>query len=373
MAVKEFIKYLETVPLKLMKPLPHGQKIMRQYLIQQIKEYEKTNDYYCALCTKPRYASQVVSVEKETVAKKETAIVMQGPLVAIDNFTVETVKIYGMLYPGTTVIVSTWQGGENAQIIEQLKNLENCEVLLNNPPEYSGMLNLNYQVVSTMAGIRKAKALGKEYVFKTRCDFRFLRLGLIDYFVNLCRSFPTENSVTYQTSRIILGSDVLGSFFRAFWVTDRFNFGRVNDMMTYWDYEIDKIDKSKEEVWAYLKRNPKTWREVTESGLCAEPRIMRNYLKRMEGFELECSVKNYWDALKRQFIMVSFEETGAFWKRDEYRSNETSWKGIYYGERDNNHRCLCYNWDFVKWLSLYTGTLEYRPEYEKFQQENIGF
>ena len=343
-------------------------------ILQQIKYCDDHYDQYYSLYTRPKYADQVISVESETDAQSRTAIIMQGPLIAKDDFTLETVKIYEKLYPGTTVIVSTWEG-ENPKIIEQLQRLHSCEVLVNKRPEFSGVLNLNYQVASTVAGLKRAKKLGKEYAFKSRCDFRFLRIGLINYFVALCKAFPVDTAVPYQKQRIIVGGDVLASSFRAFWVADRFSFGTLEDMLAYWDYELDEVDRPRP-VMAKLKEEApdKTWKAVTEAGLCAEPRIIRNYIMRMEGKEPECTVKEYWEILKKQFITLSFEETGASWQRGiDPPLVDTEWQGIYYGQNDSADKCLCYNWDFVKWFSLYRGNLQYKPEYEAFQETNSHF
>ncbi len=201
---KRCIKFIMVLPLRLIGCLPCKDRLLFQYMLQSAKEYERHGDTFCSVYSRPKYVSQVVSVEEETELRQKTAIVMQGPLVSKDDFTVETVKIYGKLYPGVAVIVSTWKS-ESQEIIDRLKKLENCHVVLNDLPEHSGMLNLNYQIVSTMAGIRKAQQLGKEYVFKTRCDYRFMRIGLMEYLVNLCMRFSVDESIKYQNCRIVCG------------------------------------------------------------------------------------------------------------------------------------------------------------------------
>ena len=97
---------------------------MFHYMLQSAKEYERHGDTFCSIYSRPKYASQVVSVERETDIRRKTAIIMQGPLVRKDDFTVETVKIYGKLYPGAIVIVSTWNS-ESQELIGRLKELEN--------------------------------------------------------------------------------------------------------------------------------------------------------------------------------------------------------------------------------------------------------
>lgn len=374
MDMKSIAEKTETILLQKLRYFFNRKRWMRRIILEQIKYFDKTHDEYYTLYIRPKYAEQVVSVEKETDAQRRTAIIMQGPLIAKDDFTLETVKIYEKLYPGTMVIVSTWEG-EDPKIIERLQRLRSCEVLINKKPDFSGVLNLNYQVISTMAGLKRAKELGKEYAFKTRCDFRFVRIGLINYFVALCKAFPVDAAVSYQKQRIIVGGDVFASYFRAHWVADRFGFGTVEDMLAYWDYELDKVDQPRPVMAKLQEETPdKTWKGITEAGLCAEPRIIRNYIMRMEGKAPECTVKKYWEILKKQFITLSFEETGACWQRKtDPPMVETAWKGIYCSQQDNSRKCLCYNWDFVKWFSLYRGDLQYRPGYELFQENNSKF
>ncbi len=49
------------------------------------------------------------------------AVVMQGPLIAANNFTLETIKIYKKtFFPDTIIIVSTWHG-ENEGVLGAIK------------------------------------------------------------------------------------------------------------------------------------------------------------------------------------------------------------------------------------------------------------
>lgn len=66
-------------------------------------------------------------------------------------------------WKGFDVIFSTWVGEEN-------KYTENDIVLYNTPPSTSGPANFNYQIVSTINGLVKAKELGYKNVLKIRSD-----------------------------------------------------------------------------------------------------------------------------------------------------------------------------------------------------------
>lgn len=372
MKLEAIAKFVVSYTMRLFMLIPGVARNAYRILIRQLVVCESCGDHYLSLLRRPKRAKQFVSIEESTPIRRKTAIVMQGPLISKDDFTVETVRIYHKIYPGVVVIVSTWED-EDQEILEKLSRLERCYVVLSKKPAHSGVLNLNYQVVTTIAGIRCAKELGLNYVAKTRCDFRFVKLGLIEYLVGLCDIFPLDKGIRYQHQRIIVMGDYLGSLFRAFWVADRFSFGVIDDMLSFWNYELDSIDRPKEVVRTIIKKTPKTWREITEEGFGAEPRILLNYLKRVEGSQPECSVKNFWEVLRKQFITLSYDELGAYWFKAGQGVNETSVRGDYYGELDNSSKCLCYNWNFTRWLALYQGSLQYKEEYEKFQNNNIGF
>lgn len=85
------------------------------------------------------------------------AIIIQGP-----NTHGEEIK---KCYNSFSVIFSTLENSDTS-------NLKDSDfiILKNKIPEHSGKYNFNYQVTNTLNGIRKAKELGFDYVFKIRSD-----------------------------------------------------------------------------------------------------------------------------------------------------------------------------------------------------------
>ena len=361
------IKKLTQIPIRLIDLVTRG-KITKNYLLEEIKYLDENGREFLSLLERPKKSEQVFACEEATEPQCKTAIILQGPLVQEEKFTLETIKIYNKIYPGCVIIVSTWND-ENATYIDQIKSETSCEIVLSTRPKHSGILNLNFQVASTLAGLYCAKRMGIKYAFKTRTDFRFIKYGLIDFLYNLLQMYPI--SIDYQKYRIVLGGDCLCSMFRAFWVADKYNFGYIDDMIQYWNYDMDNVSINRQKIENELFQNERiSWRERTEKKLCAEPNIIRNYLSRF-GEENDCSVKTYWNALERQFIMMSETESGAYWVKYFHKYTESSIRGIYYGDnRDNINKLLSYNWDYVKWLNLLQGTLIYEDAYEKYQIHN---
>ena len=335
------------------------------YLSTIMREYERNYPYYMAYIIRPKNADQVVSIEESDTYTETTGIIMQGPLKQENNFTVETVKLYAKMYPGATVIISTWNN-ENAKIIEELKSQPNCIVVQNDYPQYSGILNVNYQAWSTLNGIKKAKELGLKYVWKTRADHRYLRKGAVRHMRLLLEEFPVDENVKYQRKRIVTAAAYL---FRPYWNMDQWNFGYIDDMYDYWNHDFVQKDIKSREVTEYLKKNHVKWIDRTRKHLEAETSILLDYFRRMEGKEPELTVKEYWRRLSAQFIVVGKGEFFQQWIKDEFGSkyDETMMSGIYIAD-DTTEKCNSYIWDFGMWLALYKRELVYKEEYEKFKE-----
>lgn len=365
-SVKSVVGFWAKIPVKIIYSLPQGRRLIDDYFSCQMDEYERIEKMYLSLLKYPKKAEDMKFAEKTEIQGK-VAIVLQGPLVVEENFTLETVKMYRKIYPETVLIISTWRG-EDEQTLREIERIDGCYLVINQLPNYSGILNLNYQIISTMAGIRKAEQLGKEYVFKTRCDYRFIHQGLMDYLVNLCEHFPPDKSVIYQKYRIVCGGGVYDSMYRAYWLDDRYCFGFIEDMLAYWNYDLDQINLTRADMSRILVKTRPSWQERTEKRLGAEPNIVRNYIKRMEQTtEPECSIKKYWEILKKQFITLQLGEVNGFWFKYDRWDASSRWS--VWRREDSEKKCLCYNWDFAKWLALYSGTLVYEDRFEDFQKE----
>ncbi len=357
---KRFIK----CQLYVLRKIFPAKRLDSRFLEYCFAEQEQSGKEYLSIFKRPKYSENVVSIEEKTEIQKKCAIVMQGPLAKKDDFTINTVRIYKKLYPGIIVIVSTWEG-ENPEYIRQLNNESNCRVICSKAPEHSGLLNLNYQITSTMAGLREAKNLGREYVFKSRTDNRISTKGVFEFLYSILDSYPVDKAIAYQKYRIVAGAEPrYGSMFSPFWFSDQFGFGYIEDMLKYWDYLQLNDDFSVKDLQKTVFEKGITINERTNADLAAETRIVRNYFLRMENRIPECSVKEYWEIIKKQFIIVSHTDVGLFWPKYDYmRFDEAWWQGSYYFE-DDDSKCVSYNWDFLHWLLLYNGVMEYQKKYE---------
>lgn len=162
-------------------------------------------------------------------------LVIQGPLLLQDDFTVESVRYYSRVKPQVIVIVSTWEG-EDAAALERIKAL-GAEIVLNKKPACPGRSNVNYQIASTRGGIERVIQLGCKFVAKTRADQRLYNLSSFLSLPSLCNYFPVKN-LPNQKYRII-GSSKITSKYTPYFFGDLFMFGFVDDMMVFWDADFD--------------------------------------------------------------------------------------------------------------------------------------
>ena len=353
------------IPVKISFKILKHTNWTEMYLSEFMREYERNYPYYISYIKRPKYAKQYVSIEEPDEFTKNTAIIMQGPLRKEDNYTVETVKFYHKIYPGATVIVTTWKD-EDPRVISELRRQPDCIVVLNEYPQYSGVLNVNYQAWSTFNGIKKAKELGLEYAWKTRADHRYLRKGAIRFMCGLLEQYPVDESVGYQKKRIVTAAAFL---FRPYWNADQWNFGQIDDLYHYWNHDLVKKNLTTPMVFGYLRRRHIKWVDRTRKHLEAETSILLDYLRRMEGKEPQMTVKEYWKRIKNQFVVVSRGELLQHWIKDEYGSkyDESLMSGIYFAD-DTEDKCNSYIWDYEMWLALYQGKLKYKVSYEKYKE-----
>lgn len=346
--------------------------LIDDHMKSMCKVYEKNSDYYVAYKIKPKTKEKLFTMEGENEFDAQIGIVMQGPLFLQDHFTLETVRIYGKLFPSAKVIISTWKD-QDKQELALLEKEPNCLIVFNDKPEEPGVLNSNMQRVSTVNGIRYAKEIGCKYVLKTRGDWRIYSKGALRFMIHLLDEFPCNCTVFEQKKRLIaadIATEETSIMFYPFWVTDLLMFGDVDDMEDYWNSDVTyKSEFNKQYVDKIIREEKYTWKKRIEEELLNEARIPMNYIRRKTGALPNISVKEYWDFLKNYCVIVPKSLLDAFWfKYTDRRVNESAdWGTCFFN--DSDERLLTYNFDFVSWMNLYYDDLVYLPQYEKICEE----
>ena len=187
------------------------------------------------------------------------AIVLQGPVCAEDNFTVETVKYYKRCYPGAMVIVSTWTGSDRAAEVEAEKL--GAVWIESEPPEVRGAANVNMQLDSSLAGMRKAKALGCKYAMKTRTDQRIYANDVLQYFRNLQEMFPSGDPDLMPQRLVYISRGSAYRYF-PFFLGDFVVFGETDEMIKL--YSVKRDDRPNDFHKVHLEEEKQLNYEIGE-------------------------------------------------------------------------------------------------------------
>ena len=180
---------------------------------------------------RPSIAKRVPAISAGNYVYPRSAIVIQGPVVVKNDFTLETIRIYKKYFPEAIIILSTWDD-TNKAVCEQIGK-EGVEVVLNRKPDGCSYKNINFQIVSSRAGVTRARAQHAHYILKTRTDQRFYNPHLLAYLYHAIKAFPLV-SQTQQQKRLIFSSASQQSHCRLYQASDIMIFGHTDDMNLYW-------------------------------------------------------------------------------------------------------------------------------------------
>jgi hypothetical protein len=297
------------------------------------KIIEKSNSAYITIHKRPKLAIDIKTESDQLKQLPLVGIVLQGPILERDDFTLETIRVYKKHYPLAKIILSTWEG----QDISQFK-AEDIVVVLLKKPETSGISNVNYQIVSAQAGMLQANELGCKYVLKTRTDQRMYATNAIEYLLNLIKAFPIKVNCK-QNERIVACG--FNSFkYRLYGFSDMFYFGNIEDMLVYWSVALDQRDpvkiKKLHESNLSLLEYAKT--EAVEVYLTA------NYLRAI-GRDLQWTLKDSLQKYAEHFCFVDKESLDIYWPK--YSNKEYRW--LAYDKKDNSYEQI----GFKDWFNLY--------------------
>lgn len=238
-------------------------------------------------------------------------IVIQGPIVKENDFTLETCKIYKKIFNNSeTIILSTWDTEDK----KYLKNFEaiGVKVLLSKAPDFAGRANLNYQILSTMKGLKEGEKLGCEYAIKTRTDQRFYSTNLSRDLFNLLMIYPPSPNYNMHSRLVALS---FNSFkYRYYGISDMFLFGNTQDMLKYWN---SPLDTKKYEEYKTIKQKD-LWQQY-----CSETYIALHFLKNI-GVTPEYTLKHTWKIYKDLFIFIDKEILDMYWPK--YTNLNSRWR-----------------------------------------------
>lgn len=358
---RKLIRFYYRIPYSILK-LKMGEKRSLSVNMDSVTEsIDDMGTYYLSYNTRPKFTDEMKILNLvNRNCYSDVAIVMQGPLLVEDDFTYETLKLYKRQYPGILIIVSTWKGSDEVTV-EKIRKL-GVEVLLNDPPRYSGPANFNNQLKSTKAGIQCAEERNKYFILKTRTDQRLYRDNVITFLLSLTEKFPSN--VDGQNRRLIALSTTNGGMFMPFFISDMLWFGTLEELKKMTSITEDL--RSKEEYQALFKDvSFLTKKYFADNDVTPECRFFKHYAKVLGRYD-GCTVQNYWEFVKGALIILSVHDIGLYWPK--YRTNvhmQSERDGSFKIWQQDGEWFHC-NFDFASWHALAMGNIQYKKEYEDY-------
>ncbi len=306
--------------------------LLQRTLIFISERIESLRNSFITFHYRPKYAKDLNTWSDKLVITPKTAIILQGPIIKDNDFTLETIRIYKKIFPEAIIILSTWED-EDKNKIEKIKN-EKIELILNKKPLNPGTKNINLQIISSRAGVAKAKTLKTEYALKTRTDQRLYGINSLDYLRNITTAFPPAAGNGRQNKRIVGVS--LNSFkYRPYGLSDMTIFGQIDDMLLYWGANLDERK---------LPLNlGSTTRDFSRARIC-EMYLATEFLKKI-GHEPKMTITDSWDAFAKYFCVVDQISLDIFWYK---YARHTEHKTLQYDAVRNSQSL-----NFREWLNLY--------------------
>lgn len=281
-------------------------------------------------------------------------IVIQGPLKMEDNFTYETIKYYKKIYKDCEIILSTWDD-EDKKELEKIEKLD-IDIIRNKRPSASDVCNLNYQVISTQAGIELGERKKCRYILKTRTDFRIYDTGIDKFLISLLGTYPSNS--TQQNKRII----TIGLNIRKYdpSISDLFQFGTLDEMKKMWDIELN-VSKTSAKVYEGISKKEFDYFFENNSFLkrynnvsYPESYILKNYLEKLD-VSLGKNLENYYKVLKDNFIIIDMAMINLYWNKyskDEFKDFKN------YKSEINGERMTFKDWQTIYYFNSIEPSIE---------------
>lgn len=279
----------------------------------------------------------VKSVSNIRNPKTNNAILIQGPI--IENVTDSIIKFFLNQYPNDYVIVSTWNNTDK-NLLEKVRDAD--ILILNKPPEYPGVQNRNYQIISTANGLKKAYELGIKYVLKVRSDLLPLSPNLFNMGKKLLETFNSDFPIKYGLKNRIIIPESFTKKYIPYHPSDMVMLGHTEDLLLFWDIELDlrKYNMNQDNEWLT--------KTIIDIGLDMGPTeayLGVNFCNSI-GWKINKDLLNAWDFLRQFFIVVDNNWFDIFWYKNplipdvktniKIRENVDFffWQSLYYSQSE---------------------------------------
>jgi hypothetical protein len=278
-------------------------------LVVQLNE---KSDKYVIYRRRPKSAEAIRTWTEREAQPTQAAVVMQGPLYEPDDFTLETLRLYRRQMPEANLVLSTWRDTSPARL-DSIRQL-GVDVVLSEKPEKAGLFNINLQLTSAKAGVRRAVELGAEWVLKTRTDQRLYQESFMGMLISMAKMFPVVGG--YEQRFRVIGVGPGSLKYAPYHVTDQAVFGHAEDMLKYWDVPL-RLDDAPPH---WPAKQVDTYHQVPVGELCrhgaAESWLASGFLERI-GRPLTWTLVDHWKALRDHFCFVDQSMVDFYWAKGQ--------------------------------------------------------
>lgn len=222
----------------------------------------------------------------------KVGIVIQGPI--IPRTTLEICTFYKKIYPNVPIVLSTWEG-EDVTPFQFLVD-PNFSIIKSVKPQVPGTSNVNFQIKSTIAGIKNLADKGCTHLLKTRTDILLGNPDFINYLIWM-HSKGKKNALVVSSFNSFI--------FRLFSPSDQVMFGQASNLEEFWSIDLVLENQNLDFPEKYL---------------------FQNYIK-IHGYETKEELNNYLIALRDYTVIADHEQLGQIWNKGVYTSLGYRWRG----------------------------------------------
>lgn len=333
-----------------------------QRTMQIVSKALETKNEYVSYRIMPKDTS-VIPIMDGLNQSQSFAIVMQGPLCKKDNMTVNSIKFYKKTYPLADIIVSTWND-ESEEDVNELANL-GVTVIQSEKPRFSGIMNVNYQLKSSLAGVKRAKELGCEFSVKTRTDQRICRPFIFDSMISAIKLFPGGVG---QKGRIVTLGVCSGGMFIPYHTCDFLYLGYTEDLINVFSAPFDCRDYNE---MPPKKNLSESRRENSEKMYPPEIYILKHYCKDFLKLSGDDTIKEHWNVTKNYLVCYGMNDVDLMWNKYDRLYNLNFYSSSYFNGKDSPQKLYTMCFDFFNWFNLYVGNIRYDECYEKYADETL--
>ena len=320
-------------------------RMWRRLFLRAARGLNDSSRWYSTYQMRPKAASDFGVKPEAALDIPSMGIAMQGPIFEPHDFSLETMRLYRQAMPDAVLVLATWTGTDEA-LLAPFRAI-GVEIVLCDRPDDVGLWNINLQITSARAAVKKAAELGAEWIMKARTDQRIYSERFASYLVSLARQFPPVSGFDQRHRIIGVGHGSLK--FAPYHVTDQTVFGHRDDMLRYWDIE----NRSSAPPAHWPTEVPRIYAEIPIGEQCrlgaAETYFASQFLESL-GRPLEWTIRDTWKAYRDHFIFVDYASVDFFWGKVSGSNNREL--ALEYGTLNNRREM-----SFPEWFLLFTGTL----------------